>query len=158
MSDYITKSTVKEDYGLTDGMIKQLGEPDKTAPNPHYRSSAPMQLYLRSRVEQWVADHAEAVAKVLARRKARPPKPEREDVDYLAIYYSQERREEPEYRKTVRQVGEKWSWGVYQVAPTQIVNVGWANSKAEADAICQKIIQAEEKLWRLDREERYSRY
>ena len=32
-------------------IVKLLGDPDKTARNPHYRSAAPMKLYLVKRVE-----------------------------------------------------------------------------------------------------------
>lgn len=41
-----------KDRGWTPALIQRfLGEPDETAPNPHYRTAAPMRLYLVSRVE-----------------------------------------------------------------------------------------------------------
>ena len=50
---YITPAGLKGKRGWTDQMIhKLLGEPDKVAPNPHYRTAAPMRLYLVGRVEQ----------------------------------------------------------------------------------------------------------
>lgn len=51
MSDYITKSAVKE-RGWTDTAIKKfLPKADREAPNPHSRSAAPIKLYLKMRVE-----------------------------------------------------------------------------------------------------------
>lgn len=58
----ITRSTLKSQYGLTDKLITLLGEPDKLAPNPHYRSAAPMALYLQERVEAWIETHQEVIA------------------------------------------------------------------------------------------------
>lgn len=138
MSDYITKATIKADYGLTDSLIKKLGEPDKVVPNPHYRSSAPMQLYLRERVEQFVEDNAETIKKILARRKkqaeakppSKPPEPPR-----LA----------PEYRQNVRQIGEKWSWSVYQASSKRVLKSGWADSEEEAHAACSVVVQEAKK-------------
>lgn len=152
MSDYITKSTLKSDYNLTDALIKKLGEPDKTAPNPHYRKAAPMQLYLRTRVEQWVKENAELVAKVVERRKVRPLKPRPEPPP--PIVYS---TPGPEYRKTTRQVGDKWSWSVYQSSSVRVLKTGWADSQAEAEAACQAVIrEAETQKW-LDFGERFER-
>ncbi len=51
---YAYKSTLKEVYGLTDAMIGELGAPDKTMPNPHYRSGPASALYLVARVEAWI--------------------------------------------------------------------------------------------------------
>lgn len=48
---FITTSTLKS-RGWTDSKIKNiLGDPDKTAPNPHYKKGSPMKLYKLSRVE-----------------------------------------------------------------------------------------------------------
>jgi len=135
-SEYITKSTVKNDYGLTDSLIKKLGEPDKLVRNPHYGSAAPMRLYLRERVEKFVEENKEAIEKVLARRKkiadAKPPPP---PPPRLA----------PEYRKNVRQVGEKWSWSVYQASTRRVLKSGWADSEEEAKAACQAIVKEAQK-------------
>ena len=50
---YITVSRLKSEYGWTDSLIaKHLGEHDREAPNPHYRSAAPMRLYLVDRVQE----------------------------------------------------------------------------------------------------------
>lgn len=65
---YIYKSTVRAEYGLTAKMIEQLGPPDKTCVNPNYRSGPHASLYLRDRVERWVADNHTEVEKVRAKR------------------------------------------------------------------------------------------
>lgn len=146
MSDYITKSTLKKDYSLTDSLIKKLGEPDKIAPNPHYRSAAPMKLYLRERVEKWVEENAERVEKVIDRRKAReksnpkPPEKIKPPPPRIAL----------EYRRNVRQVGDEWSWSVYQTS-TKALKVGWAESKTEAEAACDDIVREAQK-------QKYSKY
>jgi hypothetical protein len=50
-SEYLTVAGLK-DLGWTDGAIKRfLGEPDDLAPNPVYRTAAPMRRYLRDRAE-----------------------------------------------------------------------------------------------------------
>lgn len=55
---YITKSRLKSERGWSDGAIERLlGECDRTADNPHYRSAAPMRLYSLERVER--AERAE---------------------------------------------------------------------------------------------------
>ena len=55
MSDepkYVTKSRLVGERGWSDkSMADLLGEPDRIVPNPHYRSAAPMRLYLLERVE-----------------------------------------------------------------------------------------------------------
>lgn len=55
--EYLSQSRIKSEFGLTDTQIRSLGEPDTTRPNPHYRSGPPMKLYLRKRVEEWIAEH-----------------------------------------------------------------------------------------------------
>lgn len=46
----VGRPTLRE-RGWTDTMINRfLGEPDKLAPNPHYKCAAPRRLYLESRV------------------------------------------------------------------------------------------------------------
>jgi hypothetical protein len=66
VSDYITPARLKSERGWTDGLIKKfLGQPDKTAPNPHYSSGgAPMRLYLRVRVDEAEASAEWQAAKV----------------------------------------------------------------------------------------------
>lgn len=57
---YCYKTTLTKTYGLTASMIWRLGEPDRTVPNPHYRSAPPASLYLIERVERWIeANQAE---------------------------------------------------------------------------------------------------
>src|SRR5574339_387759 len=68
--DYVTKSALKSDYGFTDVLIKLLGEAELIRPNPHYRSAAPLQLYLRTRVEEWVAQNADLIASRNSRKLA----------------------------------------------------------------------------------------
>jgi XPA protein C-terminus len=138
MSEYITKSTVKTEYGLTDSMLKELGEPDKIAPNPHYRSSAPMQLYLRERVEKWIAENAERVEKVLKRRK---PKAEKTEtlLDVAKAYAMGQGT--MLFRQSQRQVGDKWSWSVYDNVEHQVMKTGWASSEEEAKEICRNLIR-----------------
>ena len=47
-------------YGWTDGLIaRHLGKHDREAPNPHYRSAAPMRLYLLERVHAVMEDKPE---------------------------------------------------------------------------------------------------
>lgn len=64
---YMAKSTLKEVYGLTDRLIKLIGLPDKTAPNPYYNRAAPMCLYLIERVENWIENHPDEVKTAKAR-------------------------------------------------------------------------------------------
>jgi hypothetical protein len=69
---YVYKTTLKTVYGLTDGLIAKLGEPDKRVPNPHYRKAgAPSALYLVERVEQFIDTHAAELAHVRALRAKR---------------------------------------------------------------------------------------
>ena len=50
--EYLIRATILE-RGWTDKLLKLfLAEPDKTAPNPHYRSAARMKLYLLERIEK----------------------------------------------------------------------------------------------------------
>ena len=49
--EYITPTGLSGKRGWTDTIIsKLLGDPDRTAPNPHYRSAHEMRLYLLERV------------------------------------------------------------------------------------------------------------
>lgn len=50
--EYVTLTGLRSKRGWTDKMIREmLGDPDKTATNPHYSTAAPMKLYLVKRVE-----------------------------------------------------------------------------------------------------------
>jgi len=70
-SGFVCKATLRDLYLLTDKWIDALGAPDKTAPNPHYRSAPPMQLWAVPRVEEFVAAHQgdPAFAAIQARRR-----------------------------------------------------------------------------------------
>jgi len=68
--EYLSKTHLKREFGLTDGQIRSLGEPDKIQPNPHYRTGPPMQLGLRERVQQWIAEHQNDITASRPRRQA----------------------------------------------------------------------------------------
>lgn len=65
---YITKGRLKDVYQLSDSWLKRLGGPDFEVDNPHFRRSAPMQLYMRGRVEDFLAAHADEYADWLTKR------------------------------------------------------------------------------------------
>ena len=65
---YLCKTTLKQTYLLSDRWIKQLGAPDRIVENPHHRKFAPMHLYSKQRVEQFLAEHAEEYACWLSSR------------------------------------------------------------------------------------------
>jgi hypothetical protein len=68
--EYLSQSCIKSEFGLTDTQIRALGEPDVTRPNPHYRKGPPMKLYLRKRVEQWIAKHQSEIMASQPRKQA----------------------------------------------------------------------------------------
>lgn len=71
-TEYVAKSTVKKTYGFTETEVqKLLGDPDRFAANPHYRTSDKVCLYLRSRVLHVCASEAymQARARSASRRK-----------------------------------------------------------------------------------------
>lgn len=68
--EYLTSSRIKSEFGLTDTQIRSLGEPDATRQNAYYRSAPPMKLYLRQRVEQWIAEHEEEITQSQSRKQA----------------------------------------------------------------------------------------
>ena len=69
-SKRVTLSTVKK-RGWTDAMVREvLGDPDATAPNPHYRSvGAPMRLYYLDRVIAAESTEEFTAAKTKAERR-----------------------------------------------------------------------------------------
>ncbi len=69
VSMYMTYSRAKGQYFLTDKMLKEIGEPDLLKRNPHYRSAAPMKLYLIERLENWIAANSDRVEKAMLRRQ-----------------------------------------------------------------------------------------
>ena len=68
--EYLSQIRIKSEFGLTDTQIRALGEPDATRPNPHYRKGPPMKLYLRKRVEQWIAEHQSEIMASQPRKQA----------------------------------------------------------------------------------------
>lgn len=66
---FITKSSLKQNYLLSEGWIKRIGEPDRLVPNPHLRNAAPMQWFSSSRVETFLVENAEEYARWLITRK-----------------------------------------------------------------------------------------
>lgn len=65
---YLTKTTLRSTYLLSQGWIKRLGEPDKVLENPHHHKWSDMQLYSKQRVERFLAEHAEEYAAWLDER------------------------------------------------------------------------------------------
>ena len=67
---HITISRMKSERGWTDGLVRtHLGDPDKLAPNPHYRSAPEMRLYRLDRVE--AAETTDSFRTALAGRERR---------------------------------------------------------------------------------------
>lgn len=65
---YITKTTLKQTYLLSDKWIKRLGKPDLITENPHHHKFSDMQLYSKQRVEAFLAENAEEYAHWLDER------------------------------------------------------------------------------------------
>lgn len=70
-NDYVYESTVRREYGLTPGMIAELGPPDEYCENPHYRRGPLASLYRVGRVKAWVSKNQERVDKAKAERPKR---------------------------------------------------------------------------------------
>jgi hypothetical protein len=68
---HLYESTVRKEYGLTPAMIEELGEPDRFATNPHYKSGPSARLYLISRVEAWVEANRQRVEEAKEKRAKR---------------------------------------------------------------------------------------
>lgn len=66
--NYITKSTLKDRYLLSDSWIKRIGNPDLICDNPHHHRWSSMRLYSRQRVEQFLADNAKEYSEWLDER------------------------------------------------------------------------------------------
>jgi len=90
--EYISISGLKYE-GWTEGAIATfLGEPDKIAKNPHYKSASPMKLYIRDKVtniqqteewKQWFDGAKEKRKKASERQKIQMDKRRKELVDYI---------------------------------------------------------------------------
>ena len=68
---FVYKSTLKTRFGLTDSLIRKLGRPGKTCPNPHYRTGPPAGLYSVERVEKFAAAHRAEIDDAAAKRDRR---------------------------------------------------------------------------------------
>jgi hypothetical protein len=69
---YVYKSTLSQVYGMTPSMIQELGEPDKTRDNPHWKTGPfEASLYLLERVEAWVERNQERLEKARQSRARR---------------------------------------------------------------------------------------
>ena len=62
---YITVSRLKSQYGWTESrIVKHLKTHDHEAPNPHYRSAAPMRLFLLDRLQEITAGNQQLQAEL----------------------------------------------------------------------------------------------
>lgn len=72
-ANYMSKATLKEEYGFTDSMIKKLMPPcELTKPNPYYKSASPMQLWSADTVDKIVnsAEYKTALEKASKRKSS----------------------------------------------------------------------------------------
>lgn len=69
--EFVYKSTLSRVYGLTPSMIEELEPPDLLVDNPHYKNAAPGCLFRIERVESWIEQHEDRVAKARASREKR---------------------------------------------------------------------------------------
>lgn len=65
---FITKTTLRRTYLLSDRWLKRIGDPDLVRDNPHHEKWSEMQLYSRQRVETFLAENAEEYAQWLSER------------------------------------------------------------------------------------------
>lgn len=70
-TEFCYKSTLRTVYGLPDSWIARLGDPDKSVPNPHYRSGPPSSLYLRARVEAFIEENQADYERMIVERRSR---------------------------------------------------------------------------------------
>jgi phage terminase Nu1 subunit (DNA packaging protein) len=82
---HVYRSTLANEFGLTNRMIDKLGPPDKVVPNKHYRSGPGAQLYSVKRVSRWIARNRSAVE---AAKQRRERKPEAKECDLLAAIFA----------------------------------------------------------------------
>ncbi|MCK6472706.1 MAG: hypothetical protein L6R28_13260 [Planctomycetes bacterium] len=64
----VFKTALKTRFGLTDRLIRMLGEPDERVLNPHYRSGPKASLYAVARVKKFIREHAPEIAALEQRR------------------------------------------------------------------------------------------
>jgi len=103
---YVYKSTLRDVYGLTAGLIARLGEPDLHVKNPHHRSTTSY-LYLIERVERWIEENQAEVDKV---RSARPTRSAR-----AKTQYEQRKQEMIQWAETVT-IEVEWPDDVFKDA------------------------------------------
>lgn len=116
MPELITKTQVREEYGLTEALLRRLGEPDALRPNPHYRSAAPMQLYRRDRVAAWVEENAALLESRQSARaaaaRASATKRERARAEVAALV-AELRMDPTPSRAKLRADAQSFLWGRY---------------------------------------------
>lgn len=69
--EFVYKSTLSREYGLTPSMIEELGPPDDYCENPYYPRTGVAYLYSVERVEAWIGANVERVEKARASREKR---------------------------------------------------------------------------------------
>lgn len=100
---FMSKAQIREEFDLNDHLIAQMGEPDTTKVNPHFRCAEPMKLYRRARVVQFLHDNAEAVQKLHDRQQqrrrggARPLSPREKREQFQAACLERVAREEQRF-------------------------------------------------------------
>ena len=65
----VYKTTLKKDFGFTDALIKELGEPDKLVPNSHHRTGPKAELFLLERAEKFKAERLNDFGNAQARKE-----------------------------------------------------------------------------------------
>ena len=70
---YVTRASLREQFGLSEPWIRRLGEPDRTEAQPGRRRGGPVrQLWRVGRVQAFLDAHRDDFARHLAGRKGRP--------------------------------------------------------------------------------------
>jgi hypothetical protein len=91
--EYVYKSTLRSEYGLTPSMIDELGEPDEFVENSHYKSGPAASLYRIDRVEAWLAANQERVEKAGESRVRRSAAAKKRHDEKRAKELAERRRE-----------------------------------------------------------------
>ncbi len=66
--NFLTKSGIKRNFGLSDRLIDLIGEPDWLK-SGYYKKSPPMRMYSRKRVEKWISENKDLVEASNKRKK-----------------------------------------------------------------------------------------
>lgn len=104
---YVYKSTLRNEYGLTPSMIDELGGPDDFCENPHYANAAPGCLYLVSRVEAWVDANLERLEKAKELRAKRSEAAKAAHARRVAKKVAAKERQRAEWRERVKRRTDK---------------------------------------------------